>query len=277
MDDSGQKLKLRILCIGAHPDDCEINVGGTARLWTLLGHCVGFISVTNGQTGHHLLPAATVAKRRAAEAQAAAEVLGTESQILPLSSGTLEPTVANRQLLISEIRKFKPDLVITHRPNDYHPDHRYTSQLVQDAAYLVTVPGNMPEVPALRKNPIIAYCQDNFQKPLPFAPDIVVNIDSVVEAKLDAMHCHVSQMYEWIPWNQRKEDLVPQDNHQRRKWLAEERQPHFSQVAERFRGKLIERYGKNIGATVKYAEAFEGCEYGSPLDNSAIKRIFGEM
>jgi N-acetylglucosamine malate deacetylase 1 len=275
MTDGGQTL--RILCFGAHPDDCELTIGGTARLWASHGHVVRFTSVTNGETGHHALPAAEVAKRREAEARAAAEVLGVESHILPIASGALEPTVDNRKLIITEIRRFKPDLVITHRPNDYHPDHRYTSQLVQDAAYLVTVPGNMPDVPVLRVNPVIAYCADLFQKPLPFAPDVVVDIDAVVETKLDAAHCHTSQMYEWIPWNQRKENEVPKGDAERRAWLAGERLPSFANIAERFRGKLVERYGEKRGRVVRHAEAFEGCEYGSPLDAEQIERLFGEL
>ncbi len=266
--------KLRILCIGAHPDDCEISMGGTAHRWSQGGHTVRLTSATNGETGHHELPAAEVAARRAAEARAAAEVLGVESRILPIASGALEPTVANRRLLITEIREFKPDLIVTHRPNDYHPDHRYTSQLVQDAAYLVTVPGNMPEVPALRKNPVIAYCSDNFQKPLPFAPDVVVDIDPVIETKLDAAHCHTSQMYEWIPWNQRREKEIPEGDADRRAWLGVERVKKSMQLADRFREKLVERYGEERGHAVKNAEAFEGCEYGSPLDAEQIERLF---
>jgi LmbE family N-acetylglucosaminyl deacetylase len=269
--------KLRVLCFGAHPDDCEVKIGGTAALWAARGHLVRFTSVTNGETGHHQRFGAELAARRAAEARAAAEVLGVESRVLPTPSGALVPSVERRREIIVEIREFRPDLIITHRPNDYHPDHRYTSQLVQDAAYLVTVPGNTPEVPALRRNPVIAYCEDTFMKPLPFAADVVVNIDPTIEKKMDALHQHTSQMYEWIPWNGRIEDQVPEGEAERRAWLAEWRCPRFRKVADRFREKLLERYGDDVGGKVVHAEAFEGCEYGSPLDAEAIGRLFAGL
>ncbi len=269
--------KLRVLCFGAHPDDCEVKIGGTAALWAARGHLVSYTSVTNGETGHDDRFGAELAERRAAEARAAAEVLGVESRVLPTPSGALVPSVERRREIIVEIREFRPDLIITHRPNDYHPDHRYTSQLVQDAAYLVTVPGNTPEVPALRKNPVIAYCEDTFRKPLPFAADVVVNIDPAIERKMDALHEHTSQMYEWIPWNGRIEDQVPEGEAERRAWLAEWRCPRFRKVADRFREKLLERYGDDLGGKVVHAEAFEGCEYGSPLDAEAIGRLFAGL
>jgi LmbE family N-acetylglucosaminyl deacetylase len=269
--------QLRILSIGAHPDDCEVRTAGTAALWVARGAVVRFLAVTNGQTGHHRSFGAELAERRAAEARAAAEVLGVESRVLPIPSGGLVPSLEHRRTLIAEIREFRPDLVITHRPNDYHPDHRYTSQLVQDAAYLVTVPGNTPEVPALRRNPVIVYSDDSFRKPLPFQPDVVIDIDPTVEKKLDAMHCHTSQMYEWIPWNSGRQDEVPAGEVERRRWLAGWREPRYRNVADRFREKLVERYGPERGRAVVHAEAFEGCEYGSPLDGEAMARLFAGL
>ena len=165
----------------------------------------------------------------------------------------------------------------THRPNDYHPDHRYTSQLVQDSAYLVMVPNNVPETPPLRYNPVMAYCCDTFRKPVPFTPDVVIATDSVFSRKIDALHCHTSQMYEWIPWTRGNLDDVPADDAERRAWLAEWRGQRDEATADRFREQLIARYGQAAGAGVRYAEAFEGCEYGARLDDEQIERLFGGM
>lgn len=269
--------KLRILVIGAHPDDCEVSVGGTAALWAAAGHTVRFVSATNGETGHHLQAGAQLAQRRIAEAAAAAEVLGVESQVLPIPNGQIEPTLAYRRMFIRLIREFAPDLVITHRPNDYHPDHRYTSQLVQDSAYLVTVPNNVPETPALRYNPVMCYCYDDFRKPRPFQADVAIATDAVIEKKFDAMHCHGSQMYEWIPWSQGRIDEVPAGEAERRAWLLRERGPKDEAFADHCRNALIARYGQEKGSAIRYAEAFESCEYGSKLDEAQIEQLFGGL
>jgi LmbE family N-acetylglucosaminyl deacetylase len=266
--------KLRILVIGAHPDDDELKAGGSAALWAAAGHTVRFVSATNGGTGHHEIGGIELVRRRLAEAAAAAKVIGIESQIMEITNGDLEPTLFYRKLFIKLIRDFKPDLILTHRPNDYHPDHRYTSQLVQDSSYVVTVPNNLPTTEALRKMPVIAYLSDKFQKPIPLQPDVVVGIDDVYEKKLSMMHCHVSQFYEWIPWNQRIEDSVPKGDRERREWLREQRQKYDVEIANTYRAKLIELYGKEKGTAIKYAEAFEGCEYGAPLNKENIPTLF---
>jgi N-acetylglucosamine malate deacetylase 1 len=266
--------KLRILVIGAHPDDCEIKAGGTAALWAAAGHTVRFVSSTNGATGHHAIGGIELATRRAQEFANSAKVIGIEQQILDITNGELEPSLIYRRLFIKLIREFKPDLVLTHRPNDYHPDHRYTSQLVQDSAYLVTVPNNLPTVPALRDNPIIAHLSDNFQKPIPFQPEVVVGIDDVYDKKVDMMHCHTSQFYEWLPYNQRKEDEVPKGERERKAWMRQQREKADIDCANKYRAKLIELYGEKRGSAFKYAEAFEGCEYGGKLTPEKIRDLF---
>lgn len=266
--------KLRILVIGAHPDDDEIKAGGSAALWAAQGHTVRFVSATNGGTGHHAIGGIELVRRRLAEARAAADVIGIESQIMEFTNGELELTLYYRKQFIKLIREFDADLILTHRPNDYHPDHRYTSQLVQDSSYVCTVPNNLPTTPALRKMPVIGYLSDNFQKPIPFMPDVVVGIDGVVEQKVDMLHCHVSQFYEWIPWNQRVENEVPKSDRERRAWLRERRLKADQECANRYRKQLIQRYGRKKGAKIRYAEAFEGCEYGAPLNAENIPVLF---
>jgi len=265
---------LRILAFGAHPDDCDIKVGGMAIKYSRLGHKVKFVSVTNGDTGHHEMGGGPLARRRYEEAQRAAKVAGIEYEILDIHNGQLMPTLENRWLLVRIIREFQPDLVITHRPNDYHPDHRYTSQLVQDAAYTVTIPNVEALTPHLMYNPVIAYMSDNFQRPYPFSPDVAVGIDDVLEEKLDMLHCHESQMYEWLPYNQGIEDQVPESDEERREWLRKWRAPVFAEIADRYRNLLKELYGEERGARIQYAEALEICEYGAPLTKKDIPILF---
>jgi LmbE family N-acetylglucosaminyl deacetylase len=266
--------QLRILVFGAHPDDCDIKAGGLAVLYAERGHMVRFVSTTNGATGHHEIGGIELARRRYEEAQAVARVAGIEYHVLDNHTGELEPSVANRKQIIRIMREFRPDLVLTHRPNDYHPDHRYTSQLVQDASYIVTVPNMTPLTPHLERMPVIAYFSDGFQKPLPFAPDVVVGIDEVLERKIDMLHCHVSQMYEWLPYNGGYLADVPAGEDARRAWLGRRRAPEFAAVADRYRDLLTKQYGSERGARIQYAEAFEACEYGARLTPERLQRLF---
>ncbi|HZT82663.1 MAG TPA: PIG-L family deacetylase, partial [Gemmataceae bacterium] len=167
---------LRLLIIGAHPDDADYHAGGLAALYRQAGHVVKMVSLTNGDAGHQTLRGEELARRRQAEAAAAGAVIGATYDVLDNHDGELLPTLDNRRQVIRLLRTFRPDLVLTHRPNDYHPDHRYTSQLVQDAAYMVTVPAVVPEVPHLPANPVIAYLPDAFEKPYPFRPAVAVDV-----------------------------------------------------------------------------------------------------
>ncbi len=265
---------MRIIAFGAHPDDCDSKVGGTAALWVRQGHVVKFVSVTNGDAGHHEIGGVELARRRRAEAAAAGKVIGVTYQVLDIHDGELEPSLPNRRRIIEIIREFQPDLVLSPRPNDYHPDHRYTAVLVQDAAYMVTVPNIAAHTPHLRDNPCICYVSDHFQRPYPFTPDVVVGIDDVISLKFDMMHCHVSQYYEWLPYNGRNEQNVPADDAERRRWLESRRAGGGKDIANRFREKLIERYGPVRGAAIQYAEAFEACEYGARLSPERLQALF---
>lgn len=265
--------RLKLLVFGAHPDDCDLSAGGTAALYRRHGHQVKFVSVTNGESGHHLICGPELAEIRRREAAAAGAVCGIEYDVLSNRDGYLQPTVQARLEIIRIIRSYNPDLILTHRPNDYHPDHRYTSQLVCDAAYMVTVPPVAPEVPALRVNPIIAYLPDYFEKPYPHSATVVVDVEPVVDDVVAMLDCHASQFYEWLPYNQRKEDEVPADSNQRRTWLKEQYLTRIARRADRNRDLLVATYGER-GHQMRAIEAFEPCEYGSPLDDAAIARLF---
>jgi N-acetylglucosamine malate deacetylase 1 len=265
---------LRLLIIGAHPDDADYAAGGLAALYRAAGHIVRMVGLTNGDAGHHLQPGPALARRRQAEAAAAGAVIGATYDVFDIHDGELLPTLDNRRLVIRLIRSFRPALVPTHRPNDYHPDHRYTSQLVQDAAYMVTVPAVAPGTPHLSANPVIAYLPDDFEKPYAFTPTVVLDVGKVIERVVDMLHCHASQFYEWLPYNMGVAREVPGDDAGRRGWLARQTRERLARRADRFRHLLIARYGQERGAAVEFAEAFEACEYGAPLDAAALRRLF---
>lgn len=266
-----QNGKLRIIAFGAHPDDCDIRASGTAALWVKMGYAVKFVSVTNGDAGHQTMHGTELAKRRLAEAKESARRLGIEYDVLDNHDGQLLPTLAVREQIIREIRGWNADMVLGPRPNDYHPDHRYTGVLIQDAAYMVVVPNVTPDVPALRKNPAFFYFEDHFQRPNPFRPDVVVSIDDVIDKKLDALDAHVSQFYEWLPWVDGKLNEVPQDSAGRRNWLK-----HWisTDPSPAVRTQLVKWYGERKGNAVNYYEAFELCEYGAQPDDARIRQLF---
>jgi len=270
--------KLRIIVFGAHPDDCELKAGGTAALWAAQGHHVKFVSVTNGDIGHAAMAGGPLAKRRTAEVKKAAEILGIESEVLDIHDGELMPTLENRKWFVRLIRQWKADLVMGHRPNDYHPDHRYTGVLMQDAAYMVTVAHYCPDVPQLARNPVFLYLSDGFQKPNPFSPDIVVPTDSVFEKKAEAIWQLESQIESlWATGNFEKVVPIPDDpagREQRRKQQYDRQAGRDGGVAKNYRQKLTELYGQDKAEKVKYAEAFELCEYGRRPSAEELRKLF---
>lgn len=267
--------KLGIIEFGAHPDDCEIRAGGTAALWAEAGHHVKFVSMTNGDIGHWGQAGGPLALRRNAEVQEAAKVLGVTSEVLDIHDGELMPTLENRKIVTRLIRQWNADVVIAHRPNDYHPDHRYTGVLMQDSAYMVGVPFLCPDVPPLRKTPVFLYSQDNFRTPNPFRPDIVVAIDPVIEKKVEALVRIESQFVEGgataDPARQPKTD---QEREAARQRVRESFRSRFARTAEQYRDRLVALYGEEAGKAVKYAEAFEVCEYGRQPSAEDIRRLF---
>ncbi|MEY3060457.1 MAG: hypothetical protein RL000_1809 [Bacteroidota bacterium] len=263
--------KSRIIVIGAHPDDCDSDAGGTAALLASMGHAVKFVAVTNGDAGHHKLQGKALAERRYAETQEVAKRLGVSYDVLDNHDGMLMPSLEVRLQIIKKIREWNADVVIAPRPNDYHPDHRYTGVLVQDAAYMVAVPNIAYDVPALRKNPVFLYTRDRFQRPNPFRPDIAIDISTVFEQKMRGLDAHVSQFYEWMPWIGHYEKEVPQSKEERFKWLMKQ---YDEQMAPDIRTSLAKWYGEQVATKARYAEAFEICEYGAQPSEAEIRKLF---
>ncbi len=267
--------KLRIICFGAHPDDCEIKAGGVAAMWAAAGHHVKFVSLTNGDIGHWREAGGPLARRRIAEVQHAAKLLGVTSDVLDNHDGELLPTLENRRTVTRLIREWQADLVMGPRTNDYHPDHRYTGTLVQDAAYMVAVPFFCPDTPPLAQNPVFFYFSDHFQRPYPFQADLVVGIDAVIGPKLDAIVGMESQFVEGgvsgspelIAGGEPK--LI-----ERRKIVRESFDKRDRGIADKYREQLAAWYGKEIAAKIQYAEAFEICEYGRQPTKDELCELF---
>ncbi len=279
---------MKILAIGAHQDDNEFRVGGCAQKWVKAGHEVRFLSMCNGCGGHHIMTPEETTRRRARESQEVAKFLGIQYDIWDINDCELVADLETRNRLIRYIRIYSPDLIIAHRPNDYHADHRASGQLVQDASYILTVPHTCPDVPAMLKMPTIVYYEDSFKNP-EFQASFVIAIDEYMDGKLHIASLNESQVYEWLPYNKGEE--VPTDPIERFKWLKgieidenttdEEIMAanrgyavRSAKSAIRFRKELIEHYGCEKGSKVRYAEAFELCEYGSAPSEEMSRELF---
>jgi len=269
---SAQDNKLHIIAFGAHPDDADVRSGGVAAKFAAKGHLVKFVSVTNGDAGHCEQGGGALAKRRRAEAQEAARKLGiAEYEVFDNHDGELTPSLEVRKQIIRAIRQWNADIVLSPRAYDYHPDHRYTGILVQDAAFMVQIPMVVTDAAPLKKNPVFLYYEDGFRKPQPFQADIAIGIDDAWEKKLDAFEAEESQFYEAQPkcWGGGVE--VPTGREERRKWL-EKRWGQGPTPAVR---KALERwYGPERAKKIRRAEAFELCEYGSRANEAQLKKLF---
>lgn len=266
---TAQDQPLNVIVFGAHPDDPDSDAGGSAILWAKMGHNVMFVALTNGDAGHQEMGGGVLAKIRRAEAAEAARRYGINKYItLDNHDGELMPTLENRLEVIRLIRQWNADVVIGPRPNDYHPDHRYTGILLQDAAYMVIVPNVASNTPPLKKNPVFLYSSDRFQKPNPFSPDITVDISDVFKQKIYAMAAHESQYFEWLPWTSGRLDEVPEGDQERLEWLAKVR---YGSISEAEKKSLQKWYGNTNATNV---ESFEICEYGRRPSDEEIRRLF---
>jgi LmbE family N-acetylglucosaminyl deacetylase len=262
----------RFIFFGGHPDDCDDKAAGTAALLVQAGHRVKFVSLTHGDKGHYEQGGQKLVQRRAAESQEAARRLGIDAyEILDHHDGELMPSLEVRKDVIRLIREWKADVVVGHRPNDYHPDHRYGGQLIQDAAYLVQVPSMVPSVPPTPSNPVFLYFEDDFQRPYPFQHDIAVATDATYATRLDALDAHESQFYEWLPWVSGVLDEVPEDAEARKTWLAEW---WSSRISSAQRAALERWYGPEQATQMQHAESFQIAEYGHQPSDDEIRRLF---
>ncbi|MEE2777244.1 MAG: PIG-L family deacetylase [Acidobacteriota bacterium] len=271
---AAQEDKLRIIAFGAHPDDCEIKASGVARMWVEQGHAVKFVSLTNGDIGHYEIAGGPLALVRKAEVEECARLLGISTQVLDNHDGELMPTLENRKTVARLIREWQADVVLAPRTNDYHPDHRYTAILVQDAAYMVAVPFFTPDTPRVEHNPVFLYYYDHFQRPYPFDPDLVVAIDDHSAPKYACMAALRSQFSDWNAWIDGYLDEVPKQESARVRFITERFQKRDASIADQYRDRLVALYGEERGRTVRFAEAFELSEYGSRPSAAQLRRLF---
>ena len=264
----------RILVFGAHPDDAEFHVGGLLSLYRELDFVVKIISVTNGAAGHYTIAGDVLARRRLAEAQAASALIGSVFEAWDYPDGQLEPTLDLRAQVIREIRTFKPDLVLTHRPYDYHPDHRAVAQLVQDASYMVTVPPIVPDTPILSRDPVVAYMPDLFTRPNPLRADVIIDVTEKMDQIVQLLACHTSQVFEWMPFNQGILDQIPREERARLSWLRTWVEALKQPYTERYQAPILDLYGRERGTAIAFVEVLEVSEYATPLDPCAKRRLF---
>lgn len=265
---------LRIIAFGAHPDDNELKASGVAAMWAAQGHKVKFVAMTNGDIGHFSEAGGPLANRRLLEVQECAKLLGIETEVLDIHDGELEPTLENRKKVARLIREWQADIVLCHRPYDYHPDHRYVGVLVQDAAVVVVAPFFVPNTPPVKRNPVFLYYSDAFQKPYPFEPTMVIGIDSVADKKWNCVTAMPSQFGDVHSWQASTLPNVPKEDSLRQAYLLNLFKQRNADIANKYRTRLIELYGKEKGSKIKYAEAFELCQYGRQPDMEELKRLF---
>jgi LmbE family N-acetylglucosaminyl deacetylase len=265
---------LRIIAFGAHPDDAELKFAGTAAMFAAQGHKVKLVAMTNGDVGHFSQAGGPLAQRRKAEVEACHAQLGVETGVLDIHDGELMPDLETRKKMANLIREWDADIVLSHRPYDYHPDHRAVGQLAQDSAVVVAAPFFAPYTPPTRGNPIFLFFSDGFKKPYPFDPILAVGFDDVAQKKWDCISALPSQFGDLDSWQARYNKSVPPDEAGRKAYLLNLVKQRNADVANEYRNLLVKLYGEPKGRAIKYAEAFELNQYGGPATVDDLKKMF---
>lgn len=267
--------QVRVLVIGAHPDEPDIYAGGTAALFTSMGHKVKFLSLTNGSAGHYEQSGESLVNRRKQEAKEAAKRLGLEDyEVLDIPDGELVPSVAVRNEVIRCIREFRADLVITFHPEGgRHADNRYAGKVVSDAASFVALtPLTLPDVPCLEKSPLFVLMPDYSMRPY-YSADIAIDIGSVVHEKFLACDAHATQFYEFAPWQGKALAEVPESQEGRKQFVLTN-WAKFFEISEEMKPAIEKWYSPEQAAAVKYAEAFELARYSRKPSDEEIRALF---
>ncbi|WP_135547907.1 PIG-L deacetylase family protein [Paenibacillus cymbidii] len=182
---------MNILAIGAHPDDIELQCAGTLAKYARRGDRVTIAVATNGDKGNFDTEPAELAAIREREFRASCETLGAVPVWMGYPDELLDNTLANRLAFVDLIRSVDPDVIFTHGPNDYHPDHRYTHQLVWDAISLAGVARVQTSLPATTRQSAL-YWIDNLGG-IGFHPTELVDITDSIAIKKTALAEHASQ------------------------------------------------------------------------------------
>lgn len=186
---------MKVLAIGAHPDDAEYYCGGTLLRYKEMGHDTAVCVLTNGDQGHYNLMPEELAATRFEEAKEGCRVLGAELHWMGEHDGFLMDTVETRMALVEVIRKVRPDVVFSHCSMDYHMDHRVASTLAYIACNLAALPHVFTDSPYIEKVPALFYMDG--MPGVKLEPTDFVDVTSVWDKKCDALKCHKCQ-YDWI-------------------------------------------------------------------------------
>ena len=271
----------RVMVIGAHPDDADIQCGCTAAKLIAKGARVKFVAVCNGNIGHHRLSRQETAATRRQETLNAAKVWGLDSyDIYGYEDAGVPYDIPTREVIARRIQEFEPDIIITHRDCDYHVDHRTVGMHVKDCGYMLGCPHWIEGSKALRRRPLILLMNDFFTVPRTLRPDIVISCDPYIEKWCDALDCQVSQFYEWLAWDKGIEDEVAAigdrskniagRNAYLKKYWAKSKEKNAVRFADAWR----EQYpGKPVP---KRIEAYEISEYGRPPIEEDFELLMGD-
>jgi len=232
---AGQKVK-SVLAIGAHPDDIEILCGGTLAKYAQMDVKVSMAVLTDGSAGHMVIPPDELAEIRHSEATNSANTIGADLYWLGYDDAKLQDDIETRMEVVELIRKAKPDLIITHTPNDYHPDHRAVSNLVFGATFASGLKNIKTESPYHEGvQPISYFDTVNGSN---FIPTEFVDISGTYEIKKQMLLCFESQV----------------------KWLKDHDDVDFLDMVE------TQSKSRGYQCGVEYAEAF-GSENVWPRSN----------
>lgn len=260
----------RILVLGAHPDDAEFHAGGFLARHAARGASIRAVSVTDGRCGHHEIAPPDLVRIRREEAREAGQVIGADFVTWDFPDGGLVADLGLRSAIIREIRSFEPDLVLTHRVWDYHPDHRAVGQAVQDASYLVTVPHIAADAPALRRDPVVAFMIDHFTRPIPFQADVLLDVSAELELIIRMLASHASQFFEWLPYHDGLLNSLPDSELQRIDWLRD----WYLRVNAGRKTMLASELEYHVCGAAIAIEAFEISQYAGSLALDQRDRLF---
>lgn len=231
---------MRVLAIGAHPDDVEFLAAGTLLRYKEAGHQVVIGIATNGDQGHYQILPEELAIVRRQEAEKGAALLGAELIWLGIHDEFLFDDGPTRMAFVEMVRKARPDVVLAHDPDDYHQDHRAVAALAFSSTFMATIPHVETESAPLKSIPTL-YAMDRLAGAT-FHPTDYVDVSSVFEQKVAAMECHVSQ----VKWLMEHDGVDVVD---------------FMRVIGRYRG---------LTSGVQYAEAFQRLDAWGRMSTSRL-------
>lgn len=238
-------MKEKILIICAHPDDAELECGGFIMKYRTRFD-ISVLILTNGSRGSrdNLSHDTILSEIREKEARQAA-VYGNYSVFFGcFNDGELMDSLDIRNKIISFIRLIKPVAVFTHRDNDYHPDHRCVSRMVQDSLVAIYCDGYLPEYPAIDYVPAVLFFWNRFDRPSKFSCDLYIDITDYIEEKKQLLEIHTSQFS--------NKELIESELYKK------------GRIINQLYSKMNEGYG----------EAFELCQYLREQDVARYINMF---